>query len=362
MSKRTFAALCAATVIALVLAVVAVLSQPQFESSDKQGALLFPTLVSDADRLKSLVIRHGAETISLDWDGKAWHMRERFNYFADSAKVNEMIVTLARMAKVEGKTKLADRYSRLEVEDASGKNARGRQVTLIAADGKEIANVILGKRQYNMGTQTSNTYIRLPGDPQVWLATGEFTPDMSIGSWLDGRIADIKPTAIKRVTVTHPNGDKVVVGRESPEAQNFMIENMPKGTPSPRSGAVDEFASILTTMALENVAPAADKSFPKDKTTTAVIEGQTGFQVTLEMAEIDGQEWIRVKGVPPSANAAKPGESGIMDLRTDWNKVINELNARTEAWVYQVPDFQISPLKNSINDLIRKSQRGAAAG
>ncbi len=365
MSKKSFMALCAAAAIALILAVTSVLTQPQFEASDKQGALAFPNLVKDADRLKTIVIRHGNETVSLDWDGKLWHARERSNYLADSEKVNQLIVTLARMVKIEGKTKQPDRYSRLEVEDPTGKNAQGRQITLLDNAGKELANVIVGKRQYNMGTQTSNTYIRLGGDPQVWLATGEFTPETAMSYWLQGTIADINPAIVKSVTVTHPNGDKVVVGRGSPGAADMVVENLPKGATPPPPNTTAEYATVLSGMSLEEVAPAADKPFPKDKITTAVIEGQTGFQVTVEIADIDGQDWIKLKGIPPAANSngtPKPGDSGVVDLRTDWNKVINDLNARTDGWVFQVPEFQISPLKKHMADLLKKQSTPAMPG
>ena len=355
MSKKSFAALCAATLIGLILAVIAVVTQPQFESSDKQGALVFPNLVKDADHLKTIVIRHQDETISLDWDGKLWHARERSNYLADGEKVNQLIITLARMVKIEGKTKLPDRYARLEVEDPTGKKAQGRQITLLDANGKEMANVIIGKRQYNMGTQTSNTYIRLGGDPQAYLATGEFTPETMMSYWLQGTIADINPAGIKSVTVTHPNGEKIVVGRESPAAADMVVENLPKGASQPPPTTTAEYATVLSGMTLEEVAPAAEKPFPaKDKITTAVFEGQTGFQVTMEIANIDGQDWIRLKATPPACGGIKPGESGVMDLRTDWNKIINDLNARTDGWVFQVPEFQISPIKKSMADLLKK--------
>ncbi len=362
MTKKSFAALCAATAVALILAVTAILSQPQFESSDTQGALVFPNLGRDADRLKTVVIRHGAEVVSLDWDGKIWHERERSNYLADREKVNALINTLARMVKIEGKTKQPDRYARLEVEDPTAKNARGRQITLLDADGKEIANVVIGKRQFNMGTQGSNTYIRLAGDPQVWLATGEFTPETAASYWLQNTIADISQVNVKGVTVTHPNGEKVIVGRPTPDAPDLVVENLPTGATPPIANVVDEYASVLSSMTLSEVAPAADKPFPKDKTITAVIEGQVGFQVTVEIADLDGQDWIKVKGTPPVAGAVKPGESGMIDLRTDWNKVINDLNARTDGWVFQVPDFQISPLKKRMADLLKKNTMPGVPG
>ena len=173
MQTKTFQILSGITVAAVVLAIVAILGQPRFESTDTEGGSILPTLVKDSERLKTVVIRQNGETISLDWDGKFWRAREKHNYLANTERVSNLLVTLAKMSKIEGKTKLPERYNRLEVEDPTSKNARSRQISLIDKDGKEIGSVVLGKKQYNIGSQGNNTYVRLQDDPQVWLAAGE---------------------------------------------------------------------------------------------------------------------------------------------------------------------------------------------
>ena len=354
MSKKSFGALCVVTAIAVVLAIVGIAGRPRLESSDTQGARIFPNLVKDVEGLRTVAIRHGGDSISLDWDGKGWHVRERGNYPADAEKVTGLIIGLAQMSKVEGKTKQEDRYARLEVEDPQAKDAKSRQVALIDVNGKEIASLIIGKKQPGLGNKSGGTYVRLAGDPQVWLVNGEVTAETTLGDWLKKDIADIKEPMVSRVTVTHPNGEKIIVSR-APGAQNFSVENLPKGTQPASFYIADDYGRLLTSMSLEDVAPVADKPFPKDKTITAVVDGGDGFQVAVDMAEINGQSWVKIKGTPPpadkpaSADAAKP-----VDLRTNWAKVISEMNARAEGWVYQVPAFQVAPLKRRMTDLLKK--------
>ena len=355
MTIKSFTALCAGTIIALVLAGVAILGQPRFETSDPEKTPVFPNLVTDVERLKTVVIRHAGETHSFDWDGKTWTARDQFNYLASREKLTGLIVFLARMTKIEGKTKVPARYARLEVEDPTAKAGRGRQVTLIDSAGKEIANVIVGKRHYNMGSQSSNSYIRLPGDPQVWLASGEMTPDMALMDWLERGLTDMNPAMVRRVTVTHPNGEKIVVGRESPESPTLVVENLPKAQQEATATVAEEYARILTAMSLEDVAPSADKPFPKDKTITAVIEGLTGATFTVELAEIDGQEWIKLKAALPPGGGSKAGDSGMIDLSTDWGKIVADVNARAEGWVFRVPEFQTAPLKYRLADLAKRT-------
>lgn len=351
MTKQSFVALCVVTVIAVALAIFSMSGRPQLEAGDALGERVFPNLVKDAEALKTVSIRHGGETLSFDWDGKMWRARERGNYPADPEKLTALIVNLARMTKVEGKTKLPDRYARLEVEDPANKEAKSRQVALIDVNGKEIASLIVGKRQTALGNTEGGTYVRLANDPQVWLVTGEITAEAAAGDWLRKDIIDVKEPAIARITVTHPNGEKIIVSRAS-GGDNFSIENLPKGAQPASFYTADEYGRLLTSMMLEDVAPAASKVFPKEKTISAVVEGGDGFQIAMEAAEIDGQTWIKIKGTPP---AKKDGEApGGVDLRTDWTKVIRDMNARAEGWVYQVPAFQAAPLKRRMADLLKK--------
>jgi len=363
MNQKSFTILCAAAGFAVVLAVVAMLGQPRFESTDTQGESLLPTLVQDSERLKTVVIRQFGETLSLDWDGKNWRARERNNFIANSEKVSALLVALARMTKIEGKTKLPDRYARLEVEDATAKNARSRQVSLIDNTGKEIGSVILGKRQYNMGSRGNNTYVRLAGDPQVWLAAGEIEDSQTgVSEWLSKEIIDINPAMVKSVTVTHPNGEKVVVVRETPEAPSLMIQNLPRSAQAANQITADEYARLLTAMNLEEVGSAEDKPFPQDSTIKATIEGLVGFRVELELAEIDGLDWIKIRGTPPGAGA-NPGEK-MVDLGSDWARIMNDLNVRANGWVFQVPAYQVAPLKNRMTDFLNKAAaaKSASAG
>ena len=363
MNAKSFTILSAITGAAIVLAIIAMLGQPRFEATDTHGESLLPTLVKDSERLKTVVVRQNGETLSLDWDGKVWHARERHNYLANADRISNLLVTLARMTKIEGKTKDPARYARLEVEDPTAKNARSRQISLIDAAGKEMGSVILGKRQYNIGSQGNNTYVRLAGDPQVWLAAGEVEDAQTgINDWLNKDIIGINANLIAQVTVTHPNGEKVIAKRETTESPNLVIENLPKSAAAASDGTADEYARVLTSMTFEDVAAAAEKPFPKDATTNIVIEGMTGFTVTMELAEIDGIDWVKLKGTPPSTAMSKPGDSRMVDMRTDWGALMNGLNARADGWAFQVAPFQVAILKKRMTDLLRKADAPQRSG
>ncbi len=353
MTKKSFNVLCAVTAAAVLLAIVAILSQPRFETSYAQGGSILPNLVQQAEKLKTVVIRQKGETISLDREGGAWRARERHGFEADSEKVANLLIALARMNKIEGKTKDPARYARLEVEEPKDADAASRQVTLIDDTGKTIADVVLGKRQYNMGTQGNNTYVRLAGDPQVWLASGEVDDSATgVSGWLKRDVIDIPSQQVARVTVTHPNGEKVVAKRQPVESPNMVIENLPKNTAAFEDGTADNYGKLLSDMVLEDIVAAADKPFPKDQTHVAVIEGVTGWRVEMQMVELDGSHWITLKGFPPAAS--KPGADKVVDTGTDWTKAMNDLNTRFGDYAIAVPMYQVQAVKLSMTDMLTR--------
>ena len=352
MTNKTLGILAIATVIGAGLASAALMTRPRIEAPDQTGQLVFPKLVGDLDRLKSVGIKHGDQTVTLDWDGKVFHLKERGNVSADAEKARAMLVRLARMTKLEAKTRDPSRYDRLDLGDPAKKDGQAKQVTLTDTGGKEIANAVIGKRKFTLGGNEGGTYIRVMGDAQTWLALG----DVSIGDaprdWLKRQIVDIKENAIKRVTVTRPNGEKIVVSRPKAGSPSLAIENMPKGVVPVSEVAAEDFGRLLSDLNMDDIAPQDQVQFPKDKTTTAEIEGEDGFQVALDMVQDKDKYWIKLKGTP--AADAKADSSSA--------KAIAGLNERAGGWVFEVPNYQITALTKTMADLTKKPDAKAAPG
>jgi hypothetical protein len=117
----------------------------------------------------------------------------------------------------------------------------------------------------------------------------------------------------------------------------------------------DDYGRILANATIDDVLPVANKPFEKDKTTTAVIEGFAGFEIDVDNYQADDGNWLKFKGIAPPAQAEPPVPPGtkVTDLRTDWTKIINDMNTRTEGWVFKIPDYAVDPLKRRMADLLK---------
>ncbi len=357
MHRNSFFVLLAATVVVTGLAIATVLHQPALRSADVSGEALFPGLTNKLASLKSVVVKQADGDLTFDWDGKGWVVRDRKNYPAEDAKVAEVVLGIARMTKLEAKTAMAEKLDRLDLNDPKAKNSRAKEVLLVDKDGKALADVIVGKRKFSLGKE-GGTYVRLPPNPQSWLALGDINVGAKPRDWLKRDIADIKDRDVKRITVVHPDGERVIAGRQAPTDPGFKYENLPAGKQAASDYSADEFARMLQIFMLDDVARADDIPFPKEKTTTADFDGFAGWRVTVQLTQKDGNSWIKVKADPPPGGP-KPDEPkpapGTATV-ADWGKVIADLNARTNGWAFQVPTYSVAIMNKRMADLLKKPE------
>jgi len=343
MRQKSVFALVGAAALASVLAVAAVVTQPRVSTSESGGEVIFPGLLDRLQTdLKTVVIRHDGGTISLDRDGNVFRYRERANYPAETEKVVDLVVGVARLAKLEGKTNQPERYPRLELQDPTEKGSPAKQVTLIDAGGKEMASIIVGKRKFTLGGKEGGTYVRLPGDPQTWLALGDLNPGTAPRDWIDRTIADIPETAIRRVVVTPPKGERVIAVRG--DGDTFAIENLPRGVVLESEFIAGEYGRILAGLQADDVVPADQVQFARDKTYSGVVETVEGSVITLEMTEVDGKSWVRISAKPAAGLGTEGGAAQTMAA----------INARGQGHAFELPGYKVAILKRTLADLRSK--------
>ena len=368
MTQKNFIALCSVTAVAVVIAGWLVASRPIIQASDFDGTLAFPSLVNALNDLKTINIRHKDGSFTLQSSDGGWVFLERESYPVQNDKIGELIVKLARMEKVEPKTKLPERYDRLDLVDPEEKeDTRAKEISLLNGDGDVLASLLVGKRKFTLGSSEGGTYILLPDDPQAWLVTGEMNPGSRARDWLVRGIYDIKDDDIKRITVTHPDGEVLTVSKDDPEQSNYGVENIPQGMELRRDTIANDAGRVLSNLLLDDVKRAAGIEFTEDKTISATFEGFDGFTVVVDLIEDGDKNWLRFRGQGPDAesesvaesvaeNAEQDGDGEAAENAKDWNAIIAELNQKTNGWVYQLPGYEVSAIKKRMDDMVRESE------
>src|SRR5690606_28041381 len=139
MKPKTFVITALADAVSSIAAVVVYTTHNQWDQGRIAGEKLVPALASGEAEVRSLVISHEGETITLEsnTDGQ-WTIKERGGYPADPDKVRSLLVKLAQAELIEAKTRMPDRHALLELEDPTAEGAKSRSLKIMDGSGKVV--------------------------------------------------------------------------------------------------------------------------------------------------------------------------------------------------------------------------------
>ena len=338
MQKRGLILLAAATLALVVLAVVAIATGDRGVSRASPGERALPALAARLDDVGSVGIKRNALSLTFVRDGDNWLVAEKGSYPAAAGKVRQIVLAMADLLLVEPKTQQAEFYPRLEVGDPG--NGKSTLVTLKDKSGTTLGELILGKRRYDrLGTGTDGVYVRKPGDTQAWLARGSLEFSDQLSSWLDRRVLDIPEKRIAKVTLTQPDGTKLVITRAKPE-DKFTVEGAPADAKFKSETATSEPAMALESLDLDDVKPTAELSVPDKDVVSGSFTTFDGLTVDVRLLDKDDAHWAAVSA---SGSGAAEAEA----------KAIND---KAQSWTYMMPLYKANQLKTKLADMLEPAK------
>ena len=186
MTPKAFIGLAIVTVLVAGGAALSVIDRYGVAQTSRSEELLFPDLVDKVNQVTALEVQNKDATLVMERRGDGWVMAGNHDYPVRQGKTRQAIIGLSQLRVVEAKTRKPDRFQRLQVEDLSAEDAQSILFRLKDSDGNSVAEVILGKRRYNLGgSEEQGVYLRRPGENQAWLARGRLTVDKSAKDWLE---------------------------------------------------------------------------------------------------------------------------------------------------------------------------------
>lgn len=346
MTPKSLTGLAGVTFVAVVAAMAVVSNQVV---STQHTRLEQPVLEGFEDQLNSvsgLSVQTAHGKITVERKDTGWVVAENGGYPAERENVHRVLLQLSQLALVEPKTKLVDRYSRIEVEDVDGKDAKSSLLTLNDAGGI-VAQLIVGKQKHNMaGGSGKGVYLRKKGEERAWLANGELDLRKRAIGWLAKDVLDVAEKRIKRITTTSAAGDVLVVSRDDPKKGKLGVQAVPEGKKL-KKDALEGFGGSLSELKLTDVKPFSNEAFPAEKLAWAEIVTFDGLVLVIAMNDTEDGIWARIEA-STSGDTGTSGAEGRQDVEVEAAKI----NARTGGWAYQIPDFKFRPLLKTMTDLL----------
>ncbi len=337
MTPRAFVWLALGAIVTTVLAITSWSSRNDWSDARVAGAKLMPALAEAPDKVAGLVVQQGEKTLKLarSKDGKSWSLAERASFPAELDKVRRLLVAMSESELVEAKTKVPSRYELIDLDDPTKKDAKSRLVRLTDADGKSIAEVVLGRTRMDaFGSGKVGTYVRRPGEAQTWLATGEMDPSPSLMAWVKTSILAQDASKFSKVTVKVPGEAPLVAERKDGKVA-FVDLVVPEGQKLKREDAADSLMRAAGTLDLEDVKK-VDAALAGDDVTTLDVEGADGLALSIRVRKDGGDHWLTVDATG-SSDASK--------------KVAEEIAGRTKGWAYKINPAKAEALVKKRADL-----------
>jgi len=344
MSLRGFLVLLTITAIA-VAAAVFVIGARDTALGGASRALMFPGLMARLEEVATIKVTRADGEATIERKERAWVVKEASSYPADMEKVREVLIGLAQLETMEPKTRRADRYAKLEVEDATGKDAKSARVTLTDATGGTLADVIVGKAKFSL-EGIDSLYVRRPGEKRAWLALGRVEPARGRLGWVDPSFLSIDRERIRKATLRPSGPAPLVVFKDKAGDEDFKLAGMPPGTELKDEFGVSDIARVLQGLIFDDVRPAAEVPVDQSGEPDGVYETFDGLIFDLWLKEADGKTWL--------AGRAKAGTDPAPTEKV--KKEIEAINTRLGTWRYALAEYELKNLKKTMADLVTKKE------
>lgn len=390
MTNKGLTILAIATVIAVTAAVFV---QRSNNESATEGGRYFEDLLSNVNRVGKILVKSKDYKVTIVRSNGPWVVSEKNNYPAADEKVRGMILGLARLEKIEAKTRNPELYKELGVQGNGDPAAGTMLVQLLDNENIELAATIVGNRKGNVARSgTSQFYVRKPADPQAWLVEGKLPRVDWLRDWLDTEINSVAEQRVRQVTVHHGDGQVVTVSKANPDEKNFQLEGLAKGEQVESIFSINRIVNSFVTLSAVDVLPAAEYASRTEKSKSTTIEVTTfdGLRLTL-VANREGEAvyarleagfdealvWAgndaavatddgaggdpKQKAIEETTGTSGTGEGkqGVTLKSAEQARLeAIELNKRWKPWVYQIPSYSFDNLALKKSDLLKKTGSG----
>jgi len=261
---------------------------------DQEGDLVFPEFQDQLANLTSIEVARAGGTFALSRREGAWANMGIGGFPTMPTRVERAILAVAGLKYIAPKTARDDLYHKLEVEDMTA-TAKSTRLTFRDATGAAFADILIGKSKEIFGR--NGAYVRFPGGSRTWLVDG--SPDVRYDAtgWSDRTVADFGADSLTALTVRKPDGEIVVLHRNSLEDRQLTLQNLPDGAIVEHQYQVDYMAELLQELKFTDARHSGKKPREDVPEFEVVVHWNRDLVAVLRVEEPmqDGSAWARIE-------------------------------------------------------------------
>jgi hypothetical protein len=338
MRAITVAVLGVVTAVAVGGAAVVVAGR-QPATSLAKGDRIFPGLETKLAGAQLIEIAKHDGKFTIVRRGDAWVVPDKSDYPARADMVRKALVGLAELETIDAKTRNPELYGRLNLQDPSADGSKAVQITVKDGQDGVLAGLVIGKKRsapVGAAGGADMIYVRKAGDAQTWLVQGQLDVRDSALDWTARDVVDIAGDKVAAVELDKPGAKRLALVRDKPEDKDLKIRDMPANKTVKSQWDVNAIGNVLEAVTFDDVAKDGTLALGAAKGTDR-FRTKDGLTVTITLLPKDSETWVKVE-------AAGEGDAAAQ---------AKEIVARTQGWVYKIPDYKRDKLLSKLDDLIQ---------
>jgi hypothetical protein len=298
-------------------------------SSDRRGESVVPSLIAKANDITGLSIRDSTGTLVIERRDNRF-VESDSGYPVKTEAVSDLVASTASLAFQEARTRDPARYGDLGLADPGDKDG-GKEITLRTAAG-ELADFVVGNRDFSVGGPAGGTFIRLKGDPQTFLVRGDVRLPTGASDWLVALDLDVKRNEIKKVELTGGGREGVTASADPGKPGDLVLARVPEKR-SPDTFKVSRLSSLVESFTFQDVRKATK---PAEDARRMTVDTSEGLRLVLTSVDDLTKGWVQI-----TAEATN-------DATKDKAKLIA---SKVEGYAFRVPSSQAEIFGWTIMDL-----------
>ncbi|MFT5134435.1 MAG: hypothetical protein ACI9SC_002914, partial [Gammaproteobacteria bacterium] len=338
--------------LAVILA-AGLMSRHRAPATSLEKQSLFAGLLEKVNNVTTIKLMKQNKSLTLVRHEDLWVIQQADNYPADFGKIREVVIAVADLKILVEKTSNSALYERLGVEEPSSEKASSTQLSLLDADDKVLAELIVGKNRHSKSAEDKpGLYVRLPESQTALLVEGRLDPSVEVKDWFNRELFSIKASRIKQIQIEHTNDATFTLARED-NVDDFSMNDLPEGMEMQSDVIISRMATLLEDVAIDNVVKA--EKLTQAKQSTATIHTFDGLVVTVVNGVIDDNNYSSFSfSVAKKASDAAENESDEKDEESNPAEEAETLNKLMTAWAYAIPTFKYELFTRKQAQLIKE--------
>ncbi len=218
------------------------------DSNDKtrDSNRVFPEMASSLSELNSVSLVSLSEAggeVTLNRLGKTWTVAQKSDYPANFEALSEFLVALSELEIAEVKTAKAVNHARLGVAD------KGDSAAILVHLEPAGFKLMIGN---NGGSHGS--FIRFPGQSQVYLTRQQITASVDPIDWIDPVFVNVDSEEIDKVSLATQSAQFLAAIRNA-DTGNLELQNQPVDRELKYATIVDNLSRLLVNLRFIDVQP-----------------------------------------------------------------------------------------------------------